>query len=333
LQLTLLEISLKIGGEIRGDKDIILSGPGSIDFPSSSELVYASNKKSFQKASNSLCGAIISDIAYSSTQKPLLIIENPEIAYYHLLELFKPKVNCEPFTSSSVVIGSSSEVSQAHICAGVIIGMNVKIGKETIIGANAVIGDDVQIGSNSTVGCGVIIERDCIIGSDVILGANVVIGSDGFGFYEDPYSHINKKIPQIGNVIIEDGVEIGSGCMIDRATAGSTIIGKNSKIDNLVHIGHNVHIGENNLIIAQTGIAGSTIIGNNCRIGGQVAIADHCVIPDGVTIRSKSAVPAGKMVANTDYWGLPIRTSRESFKIHSALKYLPALIKEWRKGK
>lgn len=331
MQLTLLEISQKIGGDIRGDEQVLLSGPGSIDFPASTEVVYANNLKSFQKANNSTCGAIICKLVYSPTQKPVLLVDDPEVAYYKLLGLFEVKSQSSPFCHPAAVISPSSEVSQTHISAGAVIGEHVKIGLGSLIGANVVIGSGVQIGSNTTISSGVVVERESIIGSDVIIGANSVVGSDGFGFYEE--SSINKKIPQIGNVVVEDGVEIGSGCMLDRATAGSTIIGKNSKLDNLVHVGHNVHIGENNLIIAQTGIAGSTIIGNNCRIGGQVAIADHCVIPDGVTIRSKSAVPAGKMVANTDYWGLPIRTSRESFKIHSALKYLPDLIKDWRKGR
>lgn len=320
-----------MGGEIRGDKQVILSGPGSIDFPASTEVVYASNNKSFQKANDSSCGAIICNQVYCPTPKPVLIVDNPEVVYNQLLGLFKSKINREPFLHPAAVIATSSEVATAHIAAGAVIGEQVEIGPGSIIGANAVIGDGVQIGSNTTISSGVVVERGSIVGSEVLIGANSVIGSDGFGFYTE--LSVNKKIPQIGNVIIEDEVEIGSGCTIDRATAGSTIIGKNSKLDNLVHIAHNVHIGENNLIIAQTGIAGSTIMGDNCRIGGQVAIADHCVIPDGVTIRSKSAVPAGKMVANTDYWGLPIRTSRESFKIHSALKYLPDLIKDWRKGK
>ncbi len=333
MQLTLLEIAEKVGGKIQGDGLIVLSGPGSVDFPIPSEVIYASNKKKFQKAIAGCCGAIITDQEYFSSPKSLLIVDNPEEVYYRLLELFEPRISREAFIHLSAIVSDSAEVSLAHISAGVVIGERVRIGRGSLISANAVIGDGVQIGDNTSVGSGVVIERDSLVGSEVIVGANVVIGSDGFGFYEDSETGLNKKIPQIGNVIIEDSVEIGSGCMIDRATAGSTVIGKNSKIDNLVHIGHNVKIGENNLIIAQTGIAGSTIIGNNCRIGGQVAIADHCVIPDGVTIRSKSAVPAGKMETNTDYWGLPIRTSRESFKIHAALKYLPALIKEWRKAK
>jgi UDP-3-O-[3-hydroxymyristoyl] glucosamine N-acyltransferase len=169
------------------------------------------------------------------------------------------------------------------------IGLNAKLGKNVKIYPHCYIGDNVQIGDNTTVFSGVKIYHDCKIGSDCTIHAGAVIGSDGFGFA--PSSENNyKKIPQIGNVILEDFVEIGSNTTIDRATLGSTIIRKGVKLDNLIQVAHNVEIGENTVIAAHAAIAGSTKIGKNCMIGGQVGIIGHIKIADGVKIAAQSGV-------------------------------------------
>lgn len=221
--------------------------------------------------------------------------------------------------------------SNARIDIGVVIDENVVIGENSTIYPQVYIGQNVHIGDNVIIHPGVKIYDDCRIGSDVIIHANTVIGSDGFG-----YSQKNdrfEKIPQIGNVIIEDDVEIGSSCTIDRASLGSTIIRKGVKLDNQIQIAHSVEIGENTVIAAQTGVAGSTKIGKNCQIGGQVGIVGHITIADGTMIQAQSGVVSSITEKNTKMYGSPAIKYQNYLKSYIHFKNLPTLAKQIRENK
>jgi UDP-3-O-[3-hydroxymyristoyl] glucosamine N-acyltransferase len=216
--------------------------------------------------------------------------------------------------------------SNIYVGAFAYIGKNVKIGENTKIYPNCYVGDNSTIGDNTTLFPGVKIYSDCIIGNNVTLHSGAVIGADGFGFA--PNSENNyQKVAQIGNVIIEDHVEVGANSTIDRATLGSTIIRKGVKLDNLIQVAHNVEIGQNTVIAAQTGIAGSSKIGANCMIGGQVGIAGHIIIADGTKIAAQSGIGASTK-ENEIIQGSPAFGIGEYKRAYVVFKRLPELEKK-----
>jgi UDP-3-O-[3-hydroxymyristoyl] glucosamine N-acyltransferase len=210
----------------------------------------------------------------------------------------KQGVEQPSFVSEGVIVPKD-----AYIGAFAYIGKNVKLGAGVQIYPNVYIGENVTIGDNTILYAGVKIYAHCIIGKDCILHAGVVVGSDGFGFEPDAEG-VNRKIPQIGNVIIEDDVEIGANTTIDRAMMGSTIIHRNAKIDNLVQVAHNVEVGESTFLCAQVGIAGSSKIGKHCILAGQVGVAGHIEIADNCIFGAQTGVPNSIRKAGT-YMGYP----------------------------
>jgi len=220
----------------------------------------------------------------------LIRVKDAYSAFTNLLEMYQQaKNNKTGISKKATIAGSANLGKNVYIGDFVVVGENTVIGDNTKIYANTCIGDRCKVGNNTILYYGVKIYDECIIGNQCTLHAGVAIGQDGFGFAPQSDGHY-KKIPQIGNVIIEDDVEIGANTTIDRATLGSTIIRKGVKLDNLIQIAHNVEIGENTVIAAQTGIAGSTKIGKNCMIGGQVGIVGHLTIANGVKIQAQSGI-------------------------------------------
>ncbi|MFZ1496170.1 MAG: UDP-3-O-(3-hydroxymyristoyl)glucosamine N-acyltransferase, partial [Saprospiraceae bacterium] len=214
-----------------------------------------------------------------------------------------------------------------HVGAYTVIEKNVNIGNGCRIGSNVYIGKDCKIGKNVILFSGVRIYYDCEIGDNCILHANAVIGSDGFGFAPQP-DGTYKKIYQLGNVLIGNDVEIGANSTLDRASMGSTIIHDGVKIDNLVHVAHNVEIGKNTVIAAQTGVAGSTKIGENCMIGGQVGFAGHIKIADGTKIQAQSGIARSIETPNTAVFGSPAIPYTDFIKSYSVFQKLPDLYRK-----
>src|SRR5690606_20640587 len=244
--------------------------------------------------------------------------------YQALLEGEQNKTGIEQpaFIHESVVLGEDVYVGAfAYISSGVTLGNKVKIHP------GAFIGKGVHIGANSIIHAGVKIYEKCVIGSKVLLHAGCVIGADGFGFAEQEDGSY-KKIPQMGNVLIEDDVEIGAGTTIDRATLGSTIIRKGVKLDNLIQIAHNVEIGAGTVIAAQTGISGSTKIGKHCIIGGQVGIVGHIQIADGTKINAQSGVAKSITEPNQVITGSPAFDYRSALKSQAVFRHLPELTQD-----
>ena len=261
----------------------------------------------------------------------LLLIDKPYVHFMMLvqtwLKLDLPKMNKSIDDSAKVAI-SASLGKNIIIENNCMIGDNVNIDDNTIIESNCVIKDDVQIGKNCHIYPNTTIYADCILKDNIIIHSGCVIGADGFGYLF--HNGIHNKVPQVGNVIIEDDVEIGANSAIDRATLGSTIIGKGTKIDNLVQVGHNCKIDENSILCAQTGLAGSTIIGKTVYLAGQVGVAGHLKIDDGAMIGAQAGVTSN-VPKGAKLFGSPAIEAKLQKRIMVSKKYLPEVVKEYRK--
>ncbi len=289
MELSLSELAEILEGKLVGDSAKMIYKAAPFEDAKENDITFASNAKFFNKIKESSAGAVIVPHGYNEPLKNLIKVEQPFLAFIKVLNLFYPPSRPKCGISSSAHIGEGFEFgNDISIAQNVVIGDNVVLGDRvsvypcSYIGDGVVIGNDVKIYSNVSV-----LER-CKIGNRVIIQAGSVIGSDGFGYSSD--GKIHYKIPHMGIVQIDDDVEIGAGNTIDRATFGKTWICRGVKTDNLVHIAHNVTVGEDTLLIAQVVIGGSVSIGKHSIIAGQAAIADHLTIGNNVTIAPKSGV-------------------------------------------
>jgi UDP-3-O-[3-hydroxymyristoyl] glucosamine N-acyltransferase len=267
-----------------------------------------------------------SDFVPSAPVKATLIkVKNAYEAFASLLALVEQSRPKKAGIHPTAIIEKSAEIGKdVYIGAYVCIGENCKIGDGSRIYPHVVIGDNSIVGNNCLLYPGVKVYHDCILGKNCTIHAGAVIGSDGFGFAPQSESEF-RKIPQVGNVILEDNVEIGANSAIDRATMGSTIIRKGVKLDNLIQIGHNVEVGENTVMAAQSGIAGSAKVGKNCMFGGQVGIAGHIKVADGTRSGAQAGIAGEIKELNTTVIGSPAIDSRNFLKSSVLFKRLPEL--------
>jgi UDP-3-O-[3-hydroxymyristoyl] glucosamine N-acyltransferase len=316
-----------VGGRIIGDPEMPITGVASIESARRTEITFALNEKYLQAAEEGEAACIIVPPHLTeSDQKTLLTVDNPRFAFAKIAGLFAPPASVATGIHATAVIDPTTRL-----------GRNVSIGAKVVVGREAIIGDDVvlypgvyvgpkvSIGTGSAIHANVTVEDETAIGAHCIIHAGTVIGSDGFGFVENGGKHF--KIPQTGRVVIEDNVEIGSNCAIDRAAADATIIRSGTKIDNLVHVAHNVVIGHDCLIVAQVGISGSVTIGNNVILAGQSGVAGHIEIGDRTVVAAKAGVtksiPGGLHVS-----GFPAKPHLEEKRIMISLPKLPELIRK-----
>lgn len=295
MEFSAAEIAALLNGTVEGEPSVKVSSLSKIEEGKAGSLSFLANPLYEQHiySTNSAVVIVKKDFTPSRPLKSnctLIRVEDPYACFAKLLETYnRIKNNKEGIESPSFIGTDTKYGSKVYIGAFVYIGKNVIIGNNVKLFPGVFIGDNVTIGDNTILFSGVKVYTDCIIGTNCTFHSGVVIGGDGFGFA--PNSENNyQKVAQIGNVIIEDHVEIGANTTVDRATLGSTIIRKGVKLDNLIQIAHNVEIGENTVIAAQTGIAGSTKIGKNCMIGGQVGIIGHLTIADNVKIAAQSGI-------------------------------------------
>jgi len=287
MKLTLEEIAKLIDAKIYGESSKEIIGINTLISANSDQISYAVSQKYKKSLISSNAGAIIIDKKLiEHCPSNALLVENVYLAYAILTHEFKNHQNINHFQIASQVINSYSKVD---IAPGSIIGKNVTIGENTFIGANCVIEDDVTIGMNSLIESNVTIHKGCEIGKKCVISSGAVIGSEGFGNARDQNNQWHA-IAHLGNVIIGDYVSIGANTTIDRGSIDNTEIHSGVKIDNLVHIAHNVIIGSDTAIAAKTGIAGTTVIGKRCMIGGMVGIVDHLTITDDVIVNATSTV-------------------------------------------
>lgn len=293
MNFTAQQIAESLNGVVQGDPNAEVSNLSKIEEGKKGTLSFLANPKYTSYIYDTDASIVIVNKDFEperSVKATLIKVEDAYSSFAGLLELYQQSKGRKTGVSKHAAIHESAVIGEnAFIGDFVSIGENVVVGDNCSIRANTTIGDNCKIGDNANLYSGVNIYDECVIGNDCTIHAGAVIGADGFGFAPQDDNNY-KKVPQIGNVILEDRVEIGANTAIDRATMGSTIIRRGVKIDNLIQIAHNVVVGENTVIAAQTGISGSTKIGRNCMIGGQVGVIGHLDIADGVMIAAQSGV-------------------------------------------
>lgn len=311
---TAQQIALLVEGKIEGNPETEVRTFAKIEEGFPGALSFLANLKYEEHLYTCKSSVIIVNDDFIPQQEidtTLIKVKSAYEAFASLLQKYEEIKPRKTGREAPIFIGDKSEVGENEFLGSFVrIGNNSKIGKKATIHPGVVIGDHVQIGDGATIYSNVNIYDGCKIGKNVTIHSGSVIGSDGFGFAPNSENEYNK-IPQIGNVIIEDKVEIGANCCIDRATMGATLIKSGVKLDNFIQVAHNVEIGSNTVIAAQSGIAGSTKIGKNCMIGGQVGIVGHIKIADGVKIAAQSGIGKDILKENSIWQGSPAFEIRE----------------------
>ncbi|UCG60542.1 MAG: UDP-3-O-(3-hydroxymyristoyl)glucosamine N-acyltransferase [Candidatus Zixiibacteriota bacterium] len=328
--VTLGELAEKTQSELSGDGGIKISGAAPVDKAQTGDITFIANPRYLVHLPKTKASAVILDKDTPCQHLAVLRHSNPYLTFARVIDILYPDSQLVPQgIDSSTIVDESAEVAPAaaigplcHIKDG------ATVGKGSQLLSSVYVGKDASVGENCLIYPGVYIMDGCKVGNNVIIHSSTVIGSDGFGFAESPEGL--KKIKQVGWVEIGDDVEIGSNCSVDRGTMGPTVIGRGTKIDNLVQIAHNVEIGNNSIIVSQVGISGSTRLGNGVILAGQVGIIGHLDIGDGVRVGAQSGVaksiPAGKTVL-----GSPAHDIKDSLRIEAALSRLPELLKRVKK--
>lgn len=330
MEFSAAQIAELLGGKVEGNPDTKVSNLSKIEEGKSGTLSFLANPKytSFIYTTEASIVVVNNSFVAEKELKPgctLIRVEDAYGSFAKLLGLYEQiKGEKSGIEQPSFVHTNSKLGENCYVGAFAYVGENVQIGDNVKIYPHAYIGDNAKVGDNCILFSGVKIYNDCVIGNNCTIHASTVIGSDGFGFAPNNENNY-AKVPQIGNVIIEDYVEIGSNSSVDRATLGSTIIRKGVKIDNLVQIAHNVEIGENTVIAGQTGVAGSSKIGKNCMIGAQVGIAGHLKIADGVKIAGQSGIASSIEKEGEIVQGSPAFTIGEYKRSYVLFRSLPKL--------
>ena len=331
MEFSAQQIAMLLGGKVTGDANRKVSDVGPIESAHEGQLSFLCDTKYLPLLPQTGASVVLmtESIAFDGeTNATLIRVENARAAMGQLLSLVAKAMNPakQGIEQPSFVSEGVTIPEDAYIGAFAYIGKNVQLGKGVQIYPHTYIGDNVKIGDNTILYSGVKVYYNCVIGNDCILHAGVVIGSDGFGFEPDAKG-VNQKLPQIGNVIIEDDVEIGANTTVDRAMMGSTIIRRNAKLDNLVQVAHNVEIGESTFMCAQVGVAGSTKVGGHCILAGQVGVAGHITIADNCVFGAQSGI-ANHVKKPGMYQGSPIIDAMNWRRSVVGFKQLPDLMKK-----
>lgn len=331
MEFTAQQIAELLQGTVEGDATVKVSRLAKIEEGEPGSLTFLANPAYTPYIYTTQASIVITNADFQPEQPvsaTMIRVENAYASFAKLLEVYNTiRRNKSGIEEMSFIDPTATVGEGLYAGAFAYIGKDVKIGNRVKLYPNSYIGDNCVIGDDTTIFAGVKIYSDCIIGKNVTIHSGVIIGGDGFGF--QPNSENNyQKVAQIGNVIIEDHVEIGANSTIDRATLGSTIIRKGVKLDNLIQIAHNVEIGENTVIAAQTGVAGSTKIGKNCMIGGQVGIVGHIQIADGVKIAAQSGIGNSLTTPNEIVQGSPAFNISDYKRSYVMFRKLPELEKK-----
>jgi len=336
MEFTAKEIAHLIGGVIEGDPDIVVHDVSKIEEGQPGTLSFLANPKytSYLYTTKSSIVIVNNDFNLNGNKEiSSTLIRTPDAysAFAKLLQEYSKMKEPQPGIAKTAVISEKASLGEdVYIGDYVVVEAGVKIGNKAQIYPHAYIGRDTKIGNEVRIYAGVKIYHDCSLGDHCAVHAGTVIGSDGFGFAPQQANDY-KKIPQIGDVIIEDNVEIGANCSIDRATMGSTIIRKGVKLDNLIQVAHNVEIGENTVMAAQSGISGSTTIGKNCMFGGQVGIAGHLEIADEVKIGAQSGISNHIKDKGATVLGSPAYDISSFKRAFAYFRSLPKIVKRLEK--
>lgn len=326
------EIAGLIGGRINGNPDIIISGLNRIESAAPGDITFYHRDEYEKFVAESKASAIVVPETYSAKPREgvcFIHCEHPYDAFMQLIKHFaNAKFKAVTGVHPTAVIAKSSKISEkAYIGPFCVIGENCVIESGAVLHSHVTLYDHVCVGKGTFLHSNVTCYNDTKIGESCIIHAGAVLGADGFGFLEDPKDGSYSKIPQTGNVVVEDNVEIGANTTIDCALLGSTVIERGVKLDNLIHIAHNCTVGENTAIAAQTGVSGSTRIGKRNRLGGQVGFAGHLSTADDVVIYAQSGV-AKSIPSSGIYFGSPIKERLNAFKIEACIRRLPELFEQ-----
>lgn len=330
--IKLSDIAEAVNGNLTGDGNIQVRGIAPIETASEGEIAFLTHKSHAKHLAGCRASAVVigkGGPPEGIASQNLITVERPDLAYIRVAQMFAPLLPATPgidqlaFVSDGADVASTASIGPfACIEAGAVIGEHVRVYPFVYVGRNTTIGEGSILYPHVT------IYSDTKIGRNVIIHGNTVIGADGFGYTWDGEKH--AKIPQIGRVVIEDDVEIGANSAVDRASLGTTVIGRGTKIDNLVQVAHNVAIGEHSIVVSQVGIAGSARIGSNVVLAGQAGVRDHAVIGDRVMAGGQTGitgdVPAGSLI-----WGTPHMPHKEWMRLQVYLKKLPALFDKVRR--
>lgn len=324
MKKTVQELAAFLGGMVIGNGDAVIEDVKGLAEAGRQDITFAVDPYT-EYLLQVHAGAVIVEKEVPAGDNTLVVVENPRLAFSQLLVLFHPRQSVASGIHPTAIIDDSAVIGKdTAVMAYAVIGKNVKIGDHCTIYPSVFIGDNVTIGSGTTIYPGAVIHENCVLGQRDVIRAHAVIGGEGFGFATENGKH--TRIPQIGNVEIGDDVEIGACTCIDNATLGSTKVARGTKVDNLVHLGHNVEIGEDCFIIAQTGIAGSTKAGNHVIFAGQTGCTGHITIGDNAVFAGKTGI-TGNIKGGQVYAGFPARPHMEWSRTQVYLKHLPEMAK------
>lgn len=330
MQLSAKELAKIVDGSVEGDPGVLIDRPSRIEEGGEGSISFLGNEKYESFVYQSSASALLVSREFEprkSVSSTLIRVDNVYAAVAKLLQLFDNEVRLPRGISDTAFVHPEAQVGEeVGIGSFTVVEANARIGDRCSIHPQVFIGENVRIGNDVIIFPGARILHGCIVGDHCVIHPNAVIGSEGFGFAKDEKGQY-IKIPQTGNVVLEERVEVGACTIIDRATMGSTIIRAGVKLDNLIQIGHNVEIGQDTAIAAQAGVAGSTKIGRNCQVGGQVGFVGHLNIADGVRIQAQSGVASSIKEPNRALFGYPAIPYNDYIRSYAVFKKLPELYK------
>jgi len=328
--MKLAELTERVGGRLQGDGAIEVEGIAALGEAAKEQISFVNDIRYVSEAAKTKAGSVLVPFDFDAAGcegKALVFVKDVDRALEELMNFFAPEADTPVVgIHPSACVADSAELGEGvAVGAQVVIGAGVRVGEQSVIGPGCVIGRDVQMGRECTLWPNVVINYGCELGARVVIHANSTIGTDGFGYRQVDGRHC--KIPHIGKVVIEDDVEIGANSCVDRAKFGKTVIGRGTKIDNLVMVAHNVRIGEHCILVAQTGIAGSCELGKYVVMGGQSGVADHIKMGDGVMVAAHTGV-VRDVAAGEKVIGMPNQPAKEFWRNYSLRKKIPQMAKE-----
>jgi len=320
---TLAQVAAAVGGRVLGDASASLTGVQTLDRAASTDLSWVADGRRARQARESRAGALLVSSEEDAGDKPAVLVPSPTLALAIWLELSFPGVRPRSGVSKGAHVARSARLGRGvSVAAGATVEEDAVVGARTVLSAGAFVGRQAVVGEECYLHPNAAVLERCRIGARCVLQAGAVIGSDGFGYVWDGQRH--RKIPQLGIVRIEDDVEVGANTAIDRATLGETVIGRGTRIDNLVQVGHNVVVGEHSILCGQAGIAGSARLGRRVTLAGQVGVNDHVTIGDG-SIATGQAGVTGNLPAGGIFSGMPAAPHRDFLRRAALIARLPEL--------
>ncbi|HKA37461.1 MAG TPA: UDP-3-O-(3-hydroxymyristoyl)glucosamine N-acyltransferase [Thermoanaerobaculia bacterium] len=325
---TLAQVAETVGGRVLGDASLRLTGVQGLADAQPTDLSFVSDERLLRQAADSRAGALIAASEDQCAGKPAVLCAKPALALAVWLDAWRPPARPAPRISKGARIDPGARLGKGvSVAAGATVEAGAVVGARTVLGAGSYVGKDAVVGEDCLLHPNAAVLERCRVGSRCILHSGAVVGSDGFGYLWDGERH--RKVPQVGIVRVEDDVEIGANAAIDRATLGETVIGRGTKIDNLVQVGHNVVVGEHSLLCGQAGIAGSCRIGKRVTLAGQVGVSDHVVIGDGAILTGQAGIVRGASIeAGTVMSGMPATRHRDFLRSAAWVARLPELARK-----